>query len=81
MQCMLLRTSIHTYVRTYVHTYIRTHIRTYVHTYIYCIYVHTYGTAQRQRRTHCSSRARTRLEPSSLQLESRSTLGLQQYLL
>ena len=37
-----------------------------------------YGTAQRQRRTRCSSRDRTRLEPSSLQLESRSTLGLQQ---
>ena len=38
----------------------------------------SYGTAQKQRRTRCSSRARTRLEPSSLQLESRSTLGLQQ---
>ena len=37
-----------------------------------------YGTAQRQRRTRCSSRACTRLEPSSLQLENRSTLGLQQ---
>ena len=37
-----------------------------------------YGTAIRQRRTRCSSRARTRLEPSSLQLESRSTLDLQQ---
>ena len=37
-----------------------------------------YGTAQRQRRTRCSSRARTRFEPSSLQIESHSTLGLQQ---
>ena len=39
---------------------------------------HTYGTALRQRHIRCTSRARTRLEPSSLQLESRSTLGLQQ---
>ena len=37
-----------------------------------------YGTAQGQRRTCCSLHAHTRLEPSSLQLESRSTLGLQQ---
>ena len=43
-----------------------------------CMYVCMYGTAQRQRRTHCLSCARTRLKPSSLQLESRSTLGLQQ---
>ena len=43
-----------------------------------CRSIWNYGTAQRQRRTRCSSRARTRLEPSSLQLESRSTLGLQQ---
>ena len=38
----------------------------------------TYGTALRQRHTRCSSRARTRLEPSSLQLEIHSTLVLQQ---
>ena len=41
----------------------------------HCCY---YGTALRQRRTRCSSLAHTQLEPSSLQLESRSTLGLQQ---
>ena len=41
-------------------------------------YVEYYGTALRKRHTRRSSCARTSLEPSSLQPESRSTLGLQQ---
>ena len=55
--------------------YLDQHLIVNVHSYPGTI---VYGTAQTQRRTRCSSRARTRLEPSSLQLESRSTLGLQQ---
>ena len=45
------------------------------------MFLQTYCTALRQRRTRCSLRARTRLESTSLQLESISTLGLQQKLL
>ena len=59
------------------HGYTHTHARTCTHTHAHTHTHTTYGTALRQRRTRCSLHARTRLEPSSLQIESRSTLSAQ----
>ena len=87
--CTHTRTHTHKYVYPHVCMYIhsiydrilenssKSHMKSSVFLHVFNN-ISTYGTAQKQRRTRCSSRARTRLEPSSLQLESCSTLGLQQ---
>ena len=87
--CTRVHAHAHTYVYPHVCMYIhsicdrilenssKSHMKSSVFLHVFNN-ISTYGTAQKQCRTRCSSRTRTRLDPSSLQLESCSTLGLQQ---
>ena len=91
--CVCVHAGVHTHAHTYVYPHVcmyihsicdrilenssKSHMKSTVFLHVFNN-ISTYSTAQKQRRTRCSSRARTRLEPSSLQLESCSTLGLQQ---
>ena len=87
--CARVHAHAHTYVYPHVCMYIhsicdrilenssKSHMKSSVFLHVFNN-IFTYGTAQEQRRTRCSSHTRTRLELSGLQLESCSTLGLQQ---